>query len=96
MATSASLFTSLSGLPLTYLTDLHLQKHPLRRPTGRGSSMGQTSSPGDGDGSPRWLLRPHLHPSAPQGASVDGTWRQQSGWGGCKSIPSGDTGPVFC
>ena len=81
--------------PLTYRTDLHLQKHSLRCPSDRRSAMGETRPAGDGDRSPRWLLRPHLHPSTPQRASIDRSWRQQPDWGDCESISGWNTPSVF-
>ena len=50
--------------PLIHSTDIHIQKHPLRRSTSRRSSMGQTSASRERDRNPRRFIRPHLYPSA--------------------------------
>lgn len=81
--------------PLTWPADIHLQEHPLCRPTGRRPSLGQTGASRDRDWNPRWLIRPHLRPSAHQRTACDGSWCQQPGWGGCESVLGRHSGTFF-
>lgn len=82
---------------LTFLADLHLQEHPLRCPTSRRPSMGQTGAPSYRDRNSGWLLRAHLHSSTRKSTKIDGTRRQQFDRQGCKSIPhGGNTNSILC